>query len=56
MCRAAGAGHGQELNPSEMQDLISSIERIPRQRTTLYGMAPEEQVEKSFAAGPLMPI
>ncbi len=34
--RAAGASHGQELRAERMQDLIRSIGRVPRQRTTLY--------------------
>jgi FO synthase len=33
--RAAGASHGQEFAPERMEELISSIERQPRQRTTL---------------------
>ncbi|MFN2595022.1 MAG: 5-amino-6-(D-ribitylamino)uracil--L-tyrosine 4-hydroxyphenyl transferase CofH [Actinomycetota bacterium] len=35
--RAAGASHGQELTPEEMESLIRSIGRVPRKRTTLYG-------------------
>lgn len=35
--RAAGADHGQELTPPEMERLIRSIGRTPRRRTTLYG-------------------
>ncbi len=35
--RAAGASHGQEMTPSRMQELIRSIGRKPRERTTLYG-------------------
>ena len=35
--RAAGANHGQELTPKGMDDLIRSIGRTPRRRTTLYG-------------------
>jgi FO synthase len=34
--RAAGATHGQELPPQDMEALIRSIGRIPRRRTTLY--------------------
>ena len=34
--RAAGANHGQELAPDEMERLIRSIGRRPVQRTTLY--------------------
>ena len=35
--RAAGASHGQELTAEEMEVLITSIGRVPRRRTTLYG-------------------
>ena len=34
--RAAGASHGQELTPGDMEGLIRSIGRTPRRRTTLY--------------------
>jgi FO synthase len=34
--RAAGATHGQELTPNSMVELIRSIGRVPRRRTTLY--------------------
>jgi len=34
--RAAGAMHGQEIGPAEMERLIRSCGRTPRQRTTLY--------------------
>jgi FO synthase len=51
--RAAGAAHGQELAPSEMEALIREARRQPRQRTTLYGEPPDERVAQSFAAKPL---
>lgn len=35
--RAAGTLHGQETSPDYMEELIRSIGRTPRQRTTLYG-------------------
>src|SRR5207247_711886 len=38
--RSAGAQHGQEFPPERMEDLIRSLGRVPRQRTTLYGDAP----------------
>jgi FO synthase len=38
--RAAGATHGQELDAVAMEELIRSIGRIPRRRTTLYSSAP----------------
>ena len=34
--RAAGASHGQEMTPAMMEDLIHSVGRRPRARTTLY--------------------
>ncbi|MDQ3914935.1 MAG: 5-amino-6-(D-ribitylamino)uracil--L-tyrosine 4-hydroxyphenyl transferase CofH, partial [Actinomycetota bacterium] len=38
--RAAGAAHGQELTPSEMERLIRSIGRTPLRRNTLYEPVP----------------
>lgn len=54
--RAAGAGFGQELPPEEMERVIRSMGRTPRQRTTTYGPAPEDRVIASFGAPPLQPI
>ena len=51
--RAAGSEWGQELPPEQMEALIRSAARVPRQRTTTYGMPPEEQVRRSFGAEPL---
>jgi FO synthase len=51
--RAAGSEWGQELAPEQMEALIKSAGRIPRQRTTLYGTPPAAQVERSFGAAPL---
>ncbi len=51
--RSAGAEFGQELPPERMEELIRSAGRVPRQRTTLYGMPPEERVRASFGAPPL---
>jgi FO synthase len=51
--RAAGARHGQEMPPERMEALIRSAGRIPRQRTTLYGVPPESRVRASFGAAPL---
>jgi FO synthase len=53
--RSAGAGWGQELAPEQMEALIRSAGRIPRQRTTLYGTPPPERVARSFGAPPLAP-
>ncbi len=51
--RAAGSEHGQELSPERMEELIRSLGRTPRQRTTLYGDACAERQAASFGAAPL---
>ncbi|GFE79789.1 FO synthase [Steroidobacter agaridevorans] len=52
--RAAGATHGQELEPHQMQQLIAELGRTYRQRTTLYGDANPEQIERADCAAPLL--
>ncbi len=44
--RAAGADHGQEMLPEELETMIRDIGRTPRRRTTLYGVP-----ERSYSAG-----
>ncbi|HEX6700837.1 MAG TPA: 5-amino-6-(D-ribitylamino)uracil--L-tyrosine 4-hydroxyphenyl transferase CofH [Gaiellaceae bacterium] len=51
--RAAGAEFGQELPPEQMEALIRSAGRVPRQRTTLYGAVEAERTRASFGAPPL---
>jgi FO synthase len=51
--RAAGSEWGQEMPPEQMEALIRSAGRIPRQRTTTYARPSEEQVRRSFGAAPL---
>ena len=51
--RAAGASFGQEMPPEAMEALIRSLGRTPRQRTTLYGDAPDERQAASVCAAPL---
>jgi FO synthase len=53
--RAAGAEHGQELPPNEMEKLIAAAGRKPAQRTTLYRPAPAERQRASLTAAPLAP-
>ena len=53
--RAAGAAFGEELPPAEMEALIRSCDRTPRQRTTFYGEPPQERIDTSFTAAPLTP-
>ncbi len=54
--RAAGASFGQELPPEQMEEIIRSVGRKPMQRTTLYGLAPEDRQIASFHAPGLEPI
>ena len=51
--RAAGAGHGQEMPPEQMEAAIRGIGRRPRQRTTLYGEVDAGRIGRSFGASPL---
>ena len=54
--RSAGASHGQEFNPKQMDDLINSAGRKSKQRTTLYGDVSEPQRRKSYEAAPLKDV
>ena len=54
--RAAGASHGQEFAPDQMDALIQSLGRTPRQRTTLYGEPSAERIKASHDARPLTAI
>jgi FO synthase len=53
--RAAGTQYGQEFPPAEMDALIRSLGRTPRQRTTLYAAAPLAQQRRSYDAPDLLP-
>ncbi|MCP4001140.1 MAG: 5-amino-6-(D-ribitylamino)uracil--L-tyrosine 4-hydroxyphenyl transferase CofH [Gammaproteobacteria bacterium] len=54
--RAAGADHGQEMPPEEMDSLINSIGRQSRHRNTLYENVAAEQIDKGYNARELQPI
>lgn len=54
--RAAGTEHGQEMPPQKMDELIRSINRTPKQRTTLYQEAPIPNQVRSYQAAILQPI
>ena len=53
--RDVASEHGQELSPGEMEELIRSCGRTPRQRTTAYGDVDPERVSASFEAAELTP-
>ena len=44
--RAAGANHGQEMLPEELEAMVREIGRVPCRRTTLYG-TPERAYSQS---------
>lgn len=46
--RSAGASHGQEMTPQRMEEIISTSGRLPRQRNTVYGNAPDVLRERSL--------
>ncbi len=48
--RSAGAQHGHEMAPPEMEAIIRSMNRVPRQRTTLYDDAHDERYRASLNA------
>lgn len=54
--RAAGASHGQEYSPAQMEALIRSIGREARQRTTLYGPVRAELQQRSMQSLPLVKL
>ncbi len=51
--RAAGAAHGQEMPPQEMEALIKAAGRKPQQRSTTYGEVARARTLSSFQAAPL---
>jgi FO synthase len=51
--RAAGAMHGQEFAPPQMQQLIAGLGRPWRQRTTLYADADGANISRAQCAAPL---
>ena len=53
--RSAGAAHGQEWAPEQMERVIRATGRIPAQRTTLYDTASAERIAMGHNAAPLAP-
>jgi FO synthase len=54
--RAAGASFGQEWPPSQIEEALRAMGRIPRMRTTLYADAPVERRALALQAGLLLDI
>jgi len=54
--RAAGASHGQEMRPEQMEEIAKELGRDARQRTTLYDTAPQERHAAAIAAAELVAL
>ena len=54
--RAAGANHGQEWHPSQIEDTIRDMGRVPRMRNTLYADAASERRQTAMQAAELEEI
>ena len=54
--RAAGAEHGEEWSPAEIETTIRGLGREPRMRSTLYADAPAERRDRAQLAAGLAPI
>ncbi len=54
--RAAGASHGQETSPQEMDALIRAMQREPVQRNTLYEPVSDERRKAACEAGALLDV
>ncbi len=54
--RAAGATHGEETTPQEMQQRIEAAGRTALQRTTLYSVASPERQSAAAAAPSLLEV
>ena len=54
--RAAGADHGQEWHPADLEEAILTMERNPKMRTTNYESAPQKMKELAFKASTLKQV
>ena len=54
--RAAGADHGQEWHPADMEEVILKMGRTPKMRTTKYETAPHNMKKLAFKATTLRQI
>ena len=54
--RAAGADHGQEWHPADLEEAILTMERNPKMRTTNYEAAPQKMKELALKASTLKQV
>lgn len=54
--RAAGAEHGQEWHPAQIEKFLTDLQKKPKMRTTRYTQAPAERRRIAMQAGELATI
>ncbi|TXH48785.1 MAG: 7,8-didemethyl-8-hydroxy-5-deazariboflavin synthase subunit CofH [Cellvibrionales bacterium] len=54
--RAAGATHGQENSPENLDAMITAAQRTPQHRSTLYGAVEATHIRQSYGADELLPL
>ncbi len=54
--RAAGATHGQENSPENLDAMITAAQRTPQHRSTLYGAVDATHIRQSYGADELLPL
>ena len=54
--RAAGAEHGQEWHPAQIEKFLTDLQKKPKMRTTRYTQAPAERRRTAMQAGELATI
>lgn len=54
--RAAGATHGQENSPENLDAMIKAAQRQPQHRSTLYGAVDAAHIQQSYGAEELLPL
>lgn len=54
--RAAGAEHGQEWHPAQIEKFLTDLQKEPKMRTTRYTQAPAERRRTAMQAGELATI
>ncbi len=55
--RAAGASHGQEMTAMDIEAMLRSMGRLPQQRSTAYGVPPEDAKARARAVStPVEPV
>jgi FO synthase len=54
--RSAGAEHGQEYSAAKMQQIVTRLGRVAKQRSTAYGEVAQERIDAAATAAPLTEV